>query len=44
MNPWALIIIGIFLTTIGGIIVCLIDAKSMDDARRGANPTDKRNR
>ena len=41
MNPWALIIIGILLTTIGGIIVCLIDAKSMDDARRGANPTDK---
>jgi hypothetical protein len=44
MNPWALIIIGIFLTTIGGIIVCLIDAKSMDDTRRGANPNDKRNR
>lgn len=44
MNPWALIIIGILLTTIGGIIVCLIDANSMDNARQGADPNDKRNR
>lgn len=44
MNPWALIIIGIFLTTIGGIIVCLIDAKSMDAKQQGAQPKDKRNR